>query len=119
MPSTGLVKTTVSKKHHFDLTFIEGEEEKEVRCMTTGDRFTMTTTDPERMPLPSVELLDLQFYLQRIASMSAAGGINKLDFEDDREEQMAKSTCGTPRVMPRYIVWLASTSCSSVTDELF
>jgi HNH endonuclease len=38
----------------------------------SGHIFTMTTCDPERLPLPSFELLEMQWYLTRIVSMSAA-----------------------------------------------
>jgi len=38
----------------------------------SGYLFTMTTCDPERLPLPSFELLEMQWNLARIVSMSAA-----------------------------------------------
>lgn len=54
--------------------------------MKTGDKFIITTDDPENLPLPSMELLELQSYHQRIASVSAAGGDEELDVDDDDDE---------------------------------
>jgi hypothetical protein len=38
----------------------------------SGDVFTLTTDDPERLPLPSWPLLEMQWILQRVAAMSGA-----------------------------------------------
>ncbi|OJJ42405.1 hypothetical protein ASPZODRAFT_36938, partial [Penicilliopsis zonata CBS 506.65] len=56
------------------LSFIE--QNGLARRIQTGDRFMLQTTDPRRLPLPSKELLDMQFVLNRIVNMSGAG-----DFE--------------------------------------
>ena len=39
----------------------------------TGQRFTLKTPDPNELPLPSKELLDMQFVLSRLVSLSGAG----------------------------------------------
>ncbi|KAE8371979.1 hypothetical protein BDV26DRAFT_298290 [Aspergillus bertholletiae] len=43
-----------------------------VRFVKTGDKFTFSTTDPETMPLPSKELLEMAFILTRIVNLSGA-----------------------------------------------
>ncbi|PGH15059.1 hypothetical protein AJ80_05684 [Polytolypa hystricis UAMH7299] len=40
--------------------------------LKSGHRFTLETPDPQHLPLPSKALLELQWYLNRIVSMSAA-----------------------------------------------
>jgi hypothetical protein len=44
----------------------------------SGQMFTLTTSDPKEMPLPSFELLEMQWYLQRVAAMNGVA-----DFPDD------------------------------------
>jgi HNH endonuclease len=50
------------------------------RIVQSGDTFTLTTDDPIHKPLPSWELLEMQWYLQRLAAMS---GTPNLDLDDD------------------------------------
>ena len=40
----------------------------------SGDTFTLTTDDPESRPLPSLELLDMQWVLQRLVAMCGVNG---------------------------------------------
>ena len=40
--------------------------------LVSGTRFTFTTTDPVNRPLPSKELLNMQWALQRVTAMAAA-----------------------------------------------
>jgi hypothetical protein len=49
----------------------------------SGDTFTFTTKDPENLPLPSLELLEMQWVLQRLVGMSGAAGWPSLDLYDD------------------------------------
>jgi len=50
----------------------------------SGETFTFTTKDPEKLPLPSLELLKMQWVLQRLVGMSGAAGWPNLDsFDDD------------------------------------
>jgi hypothetical protein len=51
--------------------------------LKSGHRFTLETPDPRRLPLPSRALLELQWHLNRIVSMSAAGEDSDYDHEDD------------------------------------
>jgi hypothetical protein len=56
---------------------------KSPRSIQSGDIFTLTTDDPEGRPLPSWELLDMQWILQRITAMSGAAGPPEFDDDDD------------------------------------
>lgn len=58
------------------------------RGLKTGDRILMMTPDPDNLPLPSHELLDLQFHLQRLSSMAAAADVDD-EYEDDQHQPMA------------------------------
>lgn len=82
VPSSGLTTTTDGRGRKYNLVIDELET---IKMMKTGDRFIITTDDPKNLPLPSMELLELLWHLQRIASISAAGGDEKLDVDDDDE----------------------------------
>ena len=58
-------------------------EDRSFREIRSGDIFTLTTDDPGRRPLPSWELLEMQWILQRITAMSGAAGTPELDLNDD------------------------------------
>jgi len=60
-----------------------------------GDRFVLKTEDPESLPLPSEDLLELQFRLQRIASMAGAAGVDRLGlhYDDTIYVQPASQFC--------------------------
>lgn len=49
----------------------------------SGDVFTLMTDDPTTHPLPSFELLDMQWHLNRIVSMTGAADVYDEDNEDD------------------------------------
>jgi len=49
----------------------------------SGDIFTLTTDDPGSRPLPSWDLLEMQWILQRITAMSGAAGTPELELNDD------------------------------------
>ena len=85
-----LLMEPVSSK---DLSLVEKEGKK---CFLTrilkdlstpkiksGDTFTLTTNDPGKRPLPSWELLEMQWILQRITAMSGAAGTPEIDWDDD------------------------------------
>ncbi|PGH11409.1 hypothetical protein AJ79_04910 [Helicocarpus griseus UAMH5409] len=58
--------------------------EPEYRSIASGDVFSLTTDDPDKLPLPSWPLLEMQWHLQRIAGMSgAAESSEDLDHNDD------------------------------------
>ncbi|KAH8422324.1 HNH endonuclease signature motif containing protein [Aspergillus melleus] len=47
-------------------------------AIRTGDKFQLKTNDPVNLPLPSKELLDMQFVLSRIVNLSGAGEISDM-----------------------------------------
>jgi hypothetical protein len=49
----------------------------------SGETFTFTTEDPENLPLPSMELLEMQWVLQRLVGMCGAAEWPSLDEIDD------------------------------------
>ena len=54
----------------------------------SGDCFTFKTDDPIERPLPSIDLLDMQWTLQRLVGMSGAAGWVPLD--DDSESETSR-----------------------------
>jgi len=55
------------------------------RDIQSGDIFTFTTDDPVIRPLPSWELLDMQWILQRLTAMSGGAGTPHVDVYDDED----------------------------------
>ena len=55
------------------------------RDIQSGDIFTFTTDDPVIRPLPSWELLDMQWILQRLTAMSGGAGTPDVDVYDDED----------------------------------
>jgi hypothetical protein len=53
------------------------------RFICSGELFTFTTEDPENLPLPSVELLEMQWFLQRLVGMCGAARWPSFDDDDD------------------------------------
>jgi hypothetical protein len=49
----------------------------------SGETFTFTTKDPKNLPLPSLELLEMQWALQRLVGICGAAGWPGLDSIDD------------------------------------
>ena len=56
------------------------------RMIRSGETFTFTTKDPTNLPLPSLELLEMQWVLQRLVGMSGAAGWPSLDDDDDDDD---------------------------------
>lgn len=63
---------------------------EDIRRVKTGDRFVLKTGDPEHLPLPSRDLLELQFHLQKIASMAGAAGVDRLGLHYDNADTMSR-----------------------------
>jgi hypothetical protein len=57
--------------------------DKPSRDIQSGEIFTNTTDDPQSKPLPSWQLLEMQWFLQRITAMSGATETPDLDLNDD------------------------------------
>lgn len=65
----------------------------------SGLSIILETKDPKKMPLPSMELLDLQWTLQRLTAMSAAAEPTAYPYdnvdEDGSVELPARSVYGS------------------------
>jgi len=48
----------------------------------SGQTFTFTTKDPKNLPLPTPDLLEMPWFLQRVAGMCGAAEWPKLDYDD-------------------------------------
>ena len=63
--------------------------DKNGKKIQSGDFFELQTDDPIQKPLPNFELLELQWFLQRIQGMAGAVDVDlqdMLDMESDDEE---------------------------------
>ncbi|KAF4627020.1 hypothetical protein G7Y89_g11137 [Cudoniella acicularis] len=74
MPTINLTTTPLSTR---DLesngkTRLANCRQPEVRIIKSGDLFELTTDDPETKPLPSMALLEMQWFLQRVMGMAGA-----------------------------------------------
>ena len=54
-----------------------------MRPIRSGETFTFTTKDSKNLPLPSLELLEMQWVLQRLVGMTGAAGWPSLDLYGD------------------------------------
>ena len=61
------------------------QDDGSYRGIESGDIFTFTTDDPAIRPLPSWELLDMQWVLQRLTAMSGGAGTPDVDVYDDED----------------------------------
>ena len=50
--------------------------------LRSGDEVRLTTTDPVTMPLPSLAVLGLQWYMSRIVALSAAADVDDVPWSD-------------------------------------
>jgi len=82
-PSTEGLYYNSGREGECYLTTIKGTQGlatiKEAPLIKSGDIFTLTTDNPDKRPLPSFELLEMQFFLQRVSGM--AGAARPFDFE--------------------------------------
>ncbi|OIW23246.1 hypothetical protein CONLIGDRAFT_141810 [Coniochaeta ligniaria NRRL 30616] len=55
----------------------------QVRAIQTGDIFRLTTTDPDKRPLPSYRLLEIQYALHKVLGSLKAAAAEKVLFRRD------------------------------------
>jgi hypothetical protein len=72
-----------AKKEGIEYFLACPQDDGSYRGIESGDTFTLTTDDPEIRPLPSWELLDMQWVLQRLTAMSGAAETPDVDLYDD------------------------------------
>ncbi|KAF9886522.1 hypothetical protein FE257_011429 [Aspergillus nanangensis] len=61
----------------------------------SGHVIEMTTQDPESFPLPSFDLLHMQWVMNRVAAISGAADISDEDDSDDESEAEPSSDAFT------------------------
>jgi len=66
--------------------FFYRREDGAGRPIRSGDVFKFTTTDPDKLLLPSVELLDMQWNLHRLLRLSGAAGWPQTDSDDGSDD---------------------------------
>jgi hypothetical protein len=78
MPTINLTTIPLSTRNleSNDETRLIDCRQSEDRRIKSGDLFELTTDDPEARPLPSMALLEMQWFLQRVMGM--AGAANEL-----------------------------------------
>lgn len=85
LSSSGLDSTRSKLNNTINLVIVLSPHE--IQIVKTGDRFIFKTKDPENLPLPSKDLLELQFNMQRIVSMAGAAGIDYIRLHDENEDE--------------------------------
>lgn len=81
--------------------------------LRTGHRIFITTPDAEKLPLPDMDLLDMQFALSRIVNLSGAGKVAELDDQTLSEEGDGMSLAKEKEIED----WVASCEQSSDDDS--
>lgn len=77
------------------------------RPLYSGDEVSITTPDPDRLALPSPEILKIQFVLQQVAALKGDGELP--DDEDDEDEDFEGVLADGPEVEE----WILSTPTPS------
>lgn len=74
MPTISLTTIPLSTRNleSNDETRLIDCRQSEDRRIKSGDLFELTTDDPEARPLPSMALLEMQWFLQRVMGMAGA-----------------------------------------------
>ena len=83
-------------------------------CIRSGETFTFTTKDPKNLPLPSVELLEMQWVLQRLVGMSGAAGWPNLDDDDD---DTVDGNCNMYNSLQRVREWVGAEEAAGIAPE--
>jgi hypothetical protein len=68
------------------LTYLDSDGS--VHPIQSGQVFTFKTTDTKTLPLPSMELLEMQWYLQRLVAMSGAAEWPSLNWDSDDDSSI-------------------------------
>ncbi|KAK1149752.1 hypothetical protein N8T08_005306 [Aspergillus melleus] len=117
---TVYVNTSIQSSRGLDDCLTVGGGSRKIMipsAIRTGDKFQLRTNDPINLPLPSKELLDMQFVLSRIVNLSGAADIPDLfgddnDFYGDAPVVLPGEAMGTT-----IIDWLSSLGSYSEGDD--
>ncbi|KAI1955797.1 hypothetical protein LOZ58_006608 [Ophidiomyces ophidiicola] len=66
---------------------------KDGHMINSGEVIELTTLDPERWPLPSWDLLEMQWVLQRLTALRGAAGLPDMVFHDESESSSSLEGC--------------------------
>lgn len=58
----------------------------------SGDVIELSTPDPENLPLPNWDLLEMQWILQRLTALSGAAAVPDADLDDDDDEPAGRAS---------------------------
>src|SRR4051794_37310728 len=86
----------------------------------SGERFTFTTKDPQNLPLPSLELLEMQWVLQRLVGMCGAAEWPSLDLDDDDiadNDDGGQIYSNVLNSLKRVREWVGAEEAASITPE--
>jgi hypothetical protein len=81
-PSTRDLNYSTPSQDH--LTYLEATHPIGVHLIKSGDNFVMKTDDVVARPLPSIALLEMQWFLQRVMGM--AGAADSADREEEADD---------------------------------
>jgi len=91
-----------------------------VHLIQSGETFTFTTEDPQNLPLPSLELLEMQWILQRLVGMCGAAEWPSLDLDDDDIADNDDGWQTYPNVhnsLKRVREWVGAEEAAGITPE--
>ncbi|PGG95396.1 hypothetical protein AJ79_10083 [Helicocarpus griseus UAMH5409] len=72
--------------------FSAPEGDQVYKAICSGDVFSIITNDSSNLPLPSWDLLEMQWHLQRIAGMSGAAEAEEDVGDDDKDDKNEMTT---------------------------
>jgi hypothetical protein len=101
------------------LTRLENDDSTP-RSIRSGERFTFTTKDPQNLPLPSLELLEMQWVLQRLVGMCGAAEWPSLDLDDDDivdNDDGGQIYSNMHNSLKRVREWVAAEEATGITPE--
>ena len=105
-----LTEPTSSKGlNRSDGRWLSYEDGDSLHHIHSGQVFKFKTTDAKKLPLPSIELLEMQWYLQRLVAMSGSAGWPILDWSDDDDQII-------PYPNPAYANSNASTTFQDINE---
>jgi hypothetical protein len=88
------------------------------RPIRSGETFTFTTKVPQNLPLPSLVLLELQWFLQSLVGMCGAVGWPSLVLDDDSWPIPDYTDCNVHNSLKRAHEWVPSHQRELFLDEL-
>lgn len=100
-----------------DGTFLyvpDEEDETKGKKIKSGDIFIFKTANPETHPLPSFDLLEMQWHLNRIVSMSGAAAVyDESDDDNDDDDEHGKVYESPSEIL----TWIPPPPSSKSSDE--